>query len=55
MIIESDNGTGGGNASNVGTKKVLPKAGESASWIMIAAGVALVGLVGFIVFRAKKK
>ena len=55
MIIESDNGSGGGNAYNVVTKKVLPKTGENASWIMIAAGVALVGLVGFIAFRAKKK
>ena len=55
VIIESDNGSGGGNAYNVVTKKGLPKTGENASWIMIAAGVALVGLVGFIVFRAKKK
>ena len=55
MIIESDDGTGGGNAYNVVTKKALPKTGENASWIMIAAGVALVGLVGFVVFRAKKK
>ncbi|WP_128836752.1 SpaA isopeptide-forming pilin-related protein [Streptococcus sp. DD11] len=46
-------GTGNVKVS-AGGKKVLPKTGENASWIMIAAGVALVGLVGFIVLRSKK-
>ena len=43
------------SSSSTVVKKALPKTGENASWIMIAAGVALVGLVGFVVFRAKKK